>query len=137
MLSPTLDTVRMFLHVLAASVWVGGQITLAGLVPTLRSAAPHATKPVARAFARLAWPAFAVLIATGAWNLAAVDVGATSTDYQITVMVKVFVSIAAGAATAVHSIGRSKIALALGGAIGLLCSVGAVFLGVLLQSASN
>ena len=26
MLSPTLDTVRLFLHVLAASVWVGGQI---------------------------------------------------------------------------------------------------------------
>ena len=28
MLSPTLTTVRLFLHVLAASVWVGGQIVL-------------------------------------------------------------------------------------------------------------
>ena len=30
MLSPTADTVRLFLHVLAASVWVGGQIVLHG-----------------------------------------------------------------------------------------------------------
>ena len=36
MLPVTWATVRLFLHVLAASVWVGGQITLAGLVPGLR-----------------------------------------------------------------------------------------------------
>jgi len=28
-LSPSLTTLRLFLHVLAASVWVGGQIALA------------------------------------------------------------------------------------------------------------
>jgi len=28
---PTLDTLRLVLHVLAASVWVGGQIALAGV----------------------------------------------------------------------------------------------------------
>lgn len=27
------DTIRLFLHVLAATIWVGGQITLAALVP--------------------------------------------------------------------------------------------------------
>ena len=32
MLTPGLDDVRLFLHVLAASVWVGGQLTLAGLL---------------------------------------------------------------------------------------------------------
>jgi len=30
------ETVRLFLHVLAATVWVGGQLTLAALVPALR-----------------------------------------------------------------------------------------------------
>ena len=133
MLSPDLDTVRLFVHALAAAVWVGGQITLAGLVPTLRRAAPEALTPIARAFAKLAWPAFVVLVVTGAWNLAAVEVGSTSTSYQVTVLVKVLVSAAAGAATAVHSVGRSRAAIALGGAIGLLSSLAAMFLGLLLQ----
>ena len=65
MLSPSLATLRLFLHVLSASVWVGGQIALAGVVPTVRKLSPEATKAVARAFARTAWPAFAVAVLTG------------------------------------------------------------------------
>ena len=42
MLSPSVATLRLFLHVLAATVWVGGQLTLAGLVPGLRAIAPDA-----------------------------------------------------------------------------------------------
>jgi hypothetical protein len=34
----------------------------------------------------------------------------------------------------VHSIGHTKLAIALGGAIGLLASLGAMFLGLLLQT---
>ena len=41
-------TVRLFLHVLAATVWVGGQLTLAGLVPGLRTLSPDAPRVVAR-----------------------------------------------------------------------------------------
>ena len=37
MLPVTVDTIRVTLHVLAATVWVGGQITLAGLLPTWRA----------------------------------------------------------------------------------------------------
>ena len=33
-----LETLRLFLHVLAATIWVGGQLTLAALVPALRAA---------------------------------------------------------------------------------------------------
>jgi putative copper export protein len=134
MLSPTASTIRLFLHVLAASIWVGGQFALAGVVPTLRSEAPSALKPVARAFARLAWPAFAVLVATGVWGLVAVDVAETSTAYQVTVFVKVLVALTAATAVAVHSIGKSKAALAIGGAVGALASVAAMFLGILLHT---
>ena len=96
MLSPTADTVRLFLHVLAAAVWVGGQFALAGIVPTLRRVAPESTRAVANAFARVAWPAFAVLVVTGIWNIAEVDVTNTDSAYQVTLMVKITLAILSG-----------------------------------------
>ncbi|MDW3213056.1 MAG: hypothetical protein R8G01_03605 [Ilumatobacteraceae bacterium] len=134
MLSPTTDTVRLFLHVVAASIWVGGQVVLAGLVPGLRRVHPDATKVAARAFARVAWPAFAVVVLTGLWNLGDIDVANTTTTYQITLFVKIALAMASGAAAAVHQIGSSKLALALGGAIGLLAALGAMFCGYLLTT---
>jgi putative copper export protein len=131
-LSPSLDTLRIFLHVLAATVWVGGQLTLAGLVPTLRSAAPDVVPVAARRFNRIAWPAFGVLVATGIWNLVEVDLGSTSTAYQVTLMVKLVVVALSGVGAAVHVVSRSKVALAVGGSLAGLGAVGALFLGVLL-----
>ncbi len=133
-LSPTLATIRLFLHVLAASIWVGGQIALAGVVPSLRRVAPDATKTVAQAFSRVAWPAFALAVLTGLWNLAEIDVGSTTTAYQVTVFIKIALAIASGAAAAVHQYGQSKLALAAGGAIGLLAALGAMFLGIMLRT---
>jgi uncharacterized membrane protein len=43
MLAVHWDTVRLFLHVLAATVWVGGQLTLAALVPALRGLGGNVT----------------------------------------------------------------------------------------------
>ena len=78
-----LDTLRLFLHVLAAAVWVGGQITLAALVPALRAAGTEVPRAAARAFNRIAWPAFAVLVLTGVWNLTALTaIGADKPDYH-------------------------------------------------------
>src|SRR5438270_2165545 len=91
MLSVHAATIRLFLHVLAETVWVGGQLTLAGLVPALRALGPAAPRTVARRFNRIAWPAFAVLIVTGLWNLSAVHVGDQSTEYLVTLFVKLVV----------------------------------------------
>lgn len=134
MLSPTATTIRLFLHVLAASVWVGGQIVLAGLVPAVRRNFPDATTTVARAYSRVAWPAFAVVVLTGIWNLVEVDVGNTSTSYQITVFVKILLAITSGAAAAVHQVGQSRAAMAIGGAIGFVAALGAMFVGYLLTT---
>ena len=71
-LAPALDTIRLTLHVLAATVWVGGQIVMTGLVGPARGLGPDAPKTLARAFARLAWPAYLVLLVTGVWNITAV-----------------------------------------------------------------
>ncbi len=134
MLSPSTDTWRLFLHVIAAAIWIGGQFALAGVVPTVRQAAPGATTAIARAFARVAWPAFAVLVVTGIWNLSAVHIGDATIEYQVTAFVKVALAAASGAGAAVHQLSRSRAGLALGGAVGAIAGVGALFLGVLLRS---
>jgi putative copper export protein len=134
MMSPTAATVRLFLHVLAATVWVGGQLTLAGLVPGLRALAPDAPRTVARRFNLIAWPAFGVLVATGIWNLMEVDITEAPTAYQVTLMVKIVVVVVSGVAAWVHSNARTKVLLAVGGALTGAAALVALFLGILLQS---
>ena len=89
MISPTLDSLRIFLHLLAAAVWVGGQIVLGGLVPKLRKAHPEALATTAQGFARIAWPAFAVLVVTGFWDIFDTDITALDTSYQVTLGIKI------------------------------------------------
>jgi putative copper export protein len=129
MLPVTWDVVRVFLHVTAATVWVGGQLTLAGLVPGLRALGADAPRAVARRFNRLAWPAFGVLVFTGIWNVWALSPDWTS-SYGRTVMAKVLVVAASGVGALLHSIARSKGALAVFGALSGLAALGALFLGV-------
>lgn len=133
MLSPDLDTVRIFLHVLGACVWVGGQIVLVGLLPVLRGAGGTVAKDAARAWNKVAWTAMGVLFVTGVWNLFEVSLGDRPTSYQVTVFVKLLVVALAAGAAAVHSLTPSRKVLALSGAIGGLASITAVFLGVLLR----
>ena len=134
MLPFTDDTLRVFLHVLAATIWVGGQVTLAGLVPGLRALGPDAPRTVARRFNRIAWPAFAVLVATGIWNLLEVDIGDASTEYQVTLLVKLVVVAVSGVSAGIHAMARTKVMLAVFGALTGVSALAALFLGVLLRS---
>ncbi len=133
MLPVTAAHARLFLHVIAATIWVGGQFTLAGLVPTVRTLGDDAPKAVARAFNRIAWPAFAVLVLTGLWNLTEVRFGDRSTEYQVTLFVKLIVVAVSGVSAALHIRATSKVGLAVGGALSGLSALGAVFLGVQLH----
>jgi putative copper export protein len=132
MISPNAESIRTALHLLAVAVWVGGQIVLAGIVPTMRREAPAALKILAQSFARIAWPAFIIAIATGMWSLAIEDPADRGGDYAATFGIKIIFVVIAGIATAVHSGGKSKLALALGGAVGLVASLIAFYLGVTL-----
>ena len=126
--------IRLFVHVLAATIWVGGQFTLAGLVPVLRPLGPDATRAAARRFNVIAWPAFVVLVVTGVWNLTAVHVGDQSSEYLVTLFVKLAAVGVSGAGATVHILGKSKAALAIGGALSSLGAIVALFLGVVLHS---
>ncbi len=131
-LAPTVRTFSLFLHVLAVSVWVGGQIVVAGIVPSLRRTHPEATKVVAQAFGRVAWPAFAVIVVTGIWNM--MDVDNTDTAYTAQLFVKILLAVLSAAMAAVHQVGKSKAALAVGGALGLLFALAAMFTGFILTT---
>lgn len=130
-LAPAVDGVRLTIHVIAAAIWVGGQITLAGLVPTARRIDPGAPRLLARAFARLSWPAYGVLLATGAWNVVAVDRG-QSGAWQAVLAVKIAVALLAGLGAWLHGRSRSTASLAVWGAVGSLASLAALGLGVFL-----
>ncbi len=134
MLPVSWETIRLFLHVTAATIWVGGQFVLAGLVPGLRALSPDAPRAAARRFNLIAWPAYFVLVATGIWNvLAEPDINMTS-PWGKTLMVKVAVAIFSGLAAFLHSISRSKTGLAVWGALSGLSAIAALFLGVLLAT---
>jgi putative copper export protein len=122
------ETLRLFLHVLGAAVWVGGQLILAALVPVLRRIDPAAPGAAARAFARVAWPAYVLLVGTGIWNVvAAGDQGAA---YEHTLEAKLVFVALSGIGAYAHQRARSRVMLATGGAIGFLGALLALLYGV-------
>ena len=131
MLSVTWDTIRLFLHVLAATIWVGGQLTLAALVPVLRRAGTEIPRAAARRFNQVAWPAFAVLVVTGVWNVLAVRSQITG-SYETTLVVKLVVVVISGATAALHARARGAAGRAVFGALTGLSALAALFLGILL-----
>jgi len=131
MLSVSWDTIRLFLHVLAATIWVGGQITLAVLVPVLRRLGAEIPRAAARRFNQVAWPAFGVLVITGIWNIAAVR-GQIHGSYETTLVVKLIVVVVSGVTAALLARARKPVWIAVFGALTGLSALAALFLGVLL-----
>jgi putative copper export protein len=131
MLSVSWDTIRLFLHVLAATIWVGGQITLAVLVPVLRRLGADIPRAAARRFNQVAWPAFAVLVITGIWNIAAVHAQVHG-SYETTLVVKLIVVVISGVTAALHARARNPRWIAVFGALTGLSALAALFLGIML-----
>jgi putative copper export protein len=131
-LAPWLDTLRLSLHVLAASVWVGGQIVMLGLVGPARGMGADAPRTLARAFARLAWPAYVLLLVTGVWNVTAVGYSSMDSAWKAVLMAKIAVVVLAGLGVLLHQRATTKQGLAVWGAVGGLASVAALVMGILL-----
>ncbi|HSP36652.1 MAG TPA: hypothetical protein VLR26_02755 [Frankiaceae bacterium] len=126
-----LGTVRLFLHVLAATIWVGGQLVLAGLLPVLRRLGPEATQQAARQFGRIAWPAFGVLILTGIWNVAA-ESDKVNGGYRTVLMVKICLVVLSGLSAYLHARARTRTGLAVWGALTGVSALAVLLLGVVL-----
>ncbi|MEZ5231877.1 MAG: hypothetical protein AB7W59_26085 [Acidimicrobiia bacterium] len=130
MLPLSVRAIRLTLHVLSISVWVGGQITLLGLLPMVRAAGGDLGKAVGRQFNRVAWPAFGVAVVTGLWNIGSIDMANQSTEYQVTLFIKLFLVALSGIGAFLHGQSKTKVGIAVWGAVGLLSGLLAVLLGV-------
>jgi putative copper export protein len=67
-LSVSGPTLVLWVHLVAACIWIGGQVTVAAIIPLLRDQRELARR-VGRRYQAVAWPAFAVLIVTGVVNV--------------------------------------------------------------------
>lgn len=129
-LADTWQIVRLSLHVLAASLWVGGQFTMAGLVPVARGVSADAPQKLAKAFGRLSWPAFWVLVITGFWNFVAVNPANALGSWNVTFDVKVVAVVLAGWGAWRHTKATSAAARGAYAGLSALFSVVALVLGV-------
>ncbi len=127
-----LDTIRVFLHILGAAVWVGGQVVVAALVPALRRVSAEATQAAARQFARVSWPFFALAVLTGLWNLLDVDFEDAATSYHTTLTVKFVLVAATGVAAWLHTKATDRRRIAMMGSVSGVTSIAAVLVGVAL-----
>jgi putative copper export protein len=128
MLPINLEVVRLTLHVLGATIWVGGQIVLLALMGPLRKVAPAAIAPAARTFAWVAWPAFALLVVTGAWMLGGGD--DQSDAFRTTLMIKMAFVLLSGVGAALHTFLKNPTLKGIWASVGLVSGLCAVLLGV-------
>jgi putative copper export protein len=131
-LAITLGDIRLFLHLLGATVWVGGQLIFVALVPVVRRFGPDVMRPVARHLTRILWAGFALLLVTGIWNLVAVDLSHQSSAYRTTLMIKLGAVALSGVAAAVHMVVSTPRARALWGTASGVGALAALLLGVVL-----
>jgi len=130
--------IRNFLHVLSVTVWIGGQIVVAGLVPLLRrvdasrgSAEPGVktvTQQVARRFNRIAWPFFYVAIITGLWNTAVLDWQQTSGGWKAAFFAKLILVAVSGVGAWLHTRAKRPAERAMFAALGSLSALAALLL---------
>lgn len=105
MWGPSGSQIVLWLHILAACIWIGGQVTVAVVVATLRTE-PALLSTVARRYQWVAWPAFAVLVVTGIANVHNAGISwahLSSTTAGRTLEVKLLFVLISGAAAAVHA----------------------------------
>jgi putative copper export protein len=131
-LASAIDSIRLGLHVLGASIWVGGQFTLAALVPILRKHNPELPKIIARAFNKIGWSAWALLLITGFWNMLKIPKTGVPTNYHAVLGAKMTVVFLSGVAAYVHTRSNSRKSIAIWGSLSGLFALSAMYLGVLL-----
>ncbi len=132
MLAPALDTIRLTLHVLAATVWVGGQIVMMGLVGPARTLGGDAPQTLAarlrpHGLAGLRGPRRHRPLEHHHFHLVRPELG-----LEGRAVAKIVVVVLAGLGAFLHQRATTKGQLALWGSVAGTASVAALVMGVLL-----
>ena len=105
---------------------------LAGLLPTVRSLGADAARAVARAFGRLSWPAYWLLVLTGIWNYLAIAPASAPGNWNVVFGVKMLAVLIAVAGSYPHTSAHTPKARGPYAGLDTLGSVAALVLGVAL-----
>ncbi len=125
-----LDTIRIFIHILSVAVWVGGQIAMMAIMPILKEAGIEGlAAKVAQGFSNIAFPALAVAIFSGVWNILAIDMANATMVWNIVFGIKFLLVILSGFGAVKHKNATDPKQKGLYGAIGFGSAVIAMFLG--------
>lgn len=137
----------LWVHVVAACVWIGGQVAVAVLIPALRGRGDLAAV-AGRRYQAVAWPAFGVLVVTGIINVNAAGLEwgrLLDSAAGRTLAVKLALVGVSGIAAGVHAFlqaprrdagaARPPWASALLGTVSLLAAVTAALYGVAIAGA--
>ncbi len=127
-----LDAVRVFIHVLSVTVWVGGQIVLAAIMPALRKSNRESTLVVARAYNNVAWPAFGIALLTGFWSMLDAYADEVTSAWSQLIGIKIFIVLLSGAAALAHQRTSNSLLKAVSAAIALLTALTALLMGAIL-----
>lgn len=141
MLTPSLAVLVLWIHVIAASVWIGGQLTVAAVMPLLRSQ-PALMTSLGRRYQLIAWPAYALLVLTGIGNMLHLHLGLAdlfSDPVGRTLTTKLGFVLLSGLAAGVHEwssrLGPSARRSAILGSVSFLAALLAALYGVTIHGA--
>ena len=142
MLSVSGPTFVLWVHIVAACIWIGGQVTVAAVIPLLRDHGELA-RHVGRRYQLVAWPAFAVLVITGVLNVGTAGLRWSQlleSSAGRTLVVKLVLVALSGLAAGVHSFlraprRRATVGSAVLGSISLVAALLAALYGVAIAGA--
>lgn len=105
MWNPNSAEIVLWLHVLGACVWIGGQVTIAALIPMLRGQ-PLLMRAAAARYQWIAWSGFVLLIITGIVNARNAGISwahLNASPAGRTLEIKLLFVLLSGVAAAVHA----------------------------------
>ncbi len=122
---------RNLLHLIFVMVWVGGLVLMGALAPVAAKLGPDVAPKLAKQFSRVAWPAFALAVITGLWNMGS-NWEDSTTGWKVGLLIKFGLVALSGVATWLHLKVENRKQKMIFAGLTLLLAIAIVVLGIAL-----